>query len=192
LVNTPNTATWQLFDLAQPPRPLPRYTHCTIALLGEAALVDDQATRWLATQQRIRVLADLRQHRLVVIPNEDGNPWFVLRDVCSALGLLNPTNVYKRLHPDDLARVYLISSRSEGRLTPIISEAGLYDLIVRSDKPDARVFQRWIVIEVILSIRRTGSCQLSRNAIPEPNVGRLTELTAAPSRWSTSCPSPAA
>ena len=53
-------------DLAQSPRPLPRHTHRTIALLGKAALVDDQATRQLATQQTIRVLADLGQYWLVI------------------------------------------------------------------------------------------------------------------------------
>jgi hypothetical protein len=53
-------------DLAQAPRPLPRHTDRTIALLGKAAFVDDQATRRFAAQQTIRVLADLGQHWLVI------------------------------------------------------------------------------------------------------------------------------
>src|SRR5271170_2712956 len=55
-----------IVDLAQPPRPLPGDADRTIALLGKAALVDDQRARRLAAQKTIRVLADLRHHRLVV------------------------------------------------------------------------------------------------------------------------------
>ena len=55
-----------IVDLAQPPRPLPGYADRTIALLGKAALVDDQRARRLAAQKTIRVLADLRHHRIVV------------------------------------------------------------------------------------------------------------------------------
>ena len=55
-----------IVDLAQPPRPLPGDAHRTIALLGEAALVDDQRARRLAAQKSVRVPADLRHHRLVV------------------------------------------------------------------------------------------------------------------------------
>src|ERR1700689_2488983 len=55
-----------IVDLAQPPRPLPGHADRTIALLGKAALVDDQRARRLAAQKTIRVLADLRHHRLVV------------------------------------------------------------------------------------------------------------------------------
>src|SRR5271165_1000654 len=55
-----------IVDLAQPPGPLPRNANRAIALLGEAALVDDQATGRLAAQQAVGVLADLSRHRLVL------------------------------------------------------------------------------------------------------------------------------
>src|ERR1700752_2443913 len=55
-----------IVDLAQPPPPLPGHADRTIALLGKAALVDDERARRLAAQKTIRVLADLRHHPLAV------------------------------------------------------------------------------------------------------------------------------
>ena len=67
-----------VIDLPQTPRPLPRYANRTIALLGEAALVNDQAARRLATQQAVRILTDLCHHRFMV-------PWRVADEVLELL-----------------------------------------------------------------------------------------------------------
>jgi len=81
-----------------------------------------------------------------------GQPWWVLADVCKALGLSNPSMIADRLDDDERAKLNL------GRQgdTNIITESGLYAVILRSDKPNAKSFRRWITSEVLPSIRKYG------------------------------------
>ncbi len=93
--------------------------------------------------------------RVVVL---DGEPWFVARDVCAALGLTNPADAVNALDKDDLGSTEVVDSL--GRRNPnarIINEPGLYSLILRSRKPEAKAFKRWITHEVLPQIRKTGS-----------------------------------
>ncbi len=83
----------------------------------------------------------------------DNEPWFVLKDVCDVLGISNPTMVANRLDEDEVAKFDLGSRSGE---TNIINESGLYSVILRSDKPEARHFRKWITSEVLPSIRKTG------------------------------------
>nr|DAF67510.1 MAG TPA: repressor domain protein [Caudoviricetes sp.] len=86
----------------------------------------------------------------------DGEPWFVLKDVCEVLGLTNHKVVAKRLDGDEVSLTYLIDSVGRQQETTIINESGLYNVILRSDKPEAKPFRRWVTSEVLPSIRRTG------------------------------------
>lgn len=83
--------------------------------------------------------------------DQNGEPWFVAADVCRALDIGNPTQAIARLDSDEST---LISN--EGREMNIISEPGLYALVLGSRKPEAKAFKRWVTHEVIPSIRRTG------------------------------------
>lgn len=83
----------------------------------------------------------------------DGEPWFVLKDVCEALELSNPTSVAQRLDEDERAKFNL---GRQGEAI-IINESGLYAVILRSDKPQAKPFRKWLTNEVVPSIRKTGS-----------------------------------
>ena len=83
----------------------------------------------------------------------DNAPWWVLSDVCKALDLSNPTVVANRLEHDERSKFDL---GRQGNAT-IISESGLYSVILRSDKPQAKAFKRWVTHEVIPSIRRHGA-----------------------------------
>jgi anti-repressor protein len=85
-----------------------------------------------------------------------GEPWFVAADVCGALGLTNPKMVVSRLDGADVSQAD-ISSSGQTRKMSIINESGLYELIMRSNKPEARVFRRWVTSEVLPSIRKTGA-----------------------------------
>lgn len=85
---------------------------------------------------------------------KDGEPWFVLKDVCDALGLSNPTIVASRLDTDEVTKFDLGGLSGESN---IINESGLYNVILRSDKPEAKEFKRWITHEVIPSIRKHGA-----------------------------------
>ncbi|QNA93230.1 MULTISPECIES: phage antirepressor KilAC domain-containing protein [unclassified Microbacterium] len=82
----------------------------------------------------------------------DGDPWFSAVDVCAALEIGNTTQAMTRLDADERT---LISN--EGRDINVVSEAGLFSLILGSRKPEARAFKRWVTHEVLPSIRRTGS-----------------------------------
>jgi anti-repressor protein len=83
----------------------------------------------------------------------DGEPWWVLKDVCSVLGLSNPTIVADRLDDDERSK-FDLGRQGE---TNIVSESGLYNVIVRSDKPEAKRFKRWVTHEVLPAIRRHGA-----------------------------------
>lgn len=89
--------------------------------------------------------------RLVKI---DYEIWWVLADVCKILGYKNPTMILDRLDFDEKAKSDL---GLPGGDTNIINESGLYSVILRSDKPQAKQFKRWVTHEVLPSIRGTGS-----------------------------------
>lgn len=88
----------------------------------------------------------------------NGEPWFVAKDICDILELSNPTEALKALD-DDEKNTLRISEGIPERGNPnmnIISESGLYSLIFRSNKPEAKAFSRWVRHEVLPSIRKTG------------------------------------
>lgn len=85
----------------------------------------------------------------------DGEPWFVLKDVCQVLDLGSPHKVAERLDPDEKGR-NLIPTPGGNQETTIINESGLYNVILRSDKPEAKPFRKWVTSEVLPTIRRHG------------------------------------
>lgn len=95
--------------------------------------------------------------RTVII---DGEPWFVLSDVCKALDLSTPAKVRERLEDGVSSTHTITDSLGREQQATIINEDGLYDVILDSRKPDARQFRKWITSEVIPSIRKTGTYSL--------------------------------
>lgn len=83
---------------------------------------------------------------------QNNEPWFVLADVCKVLGIKNSADVSKRLDSDERSRFNL---GRQGEAT-IINESGLYAVILRSDKPQAKPFRKWVTSEVLPTIRKTG------------------------------------
>ncbi|WP_454199508.1 BRO family protein [Nocardia sp. Marseille-Q1738] len=90
--------------------------------------------------------------RTVVI---DGEPWFVARDICNILGLPNLSMAMQRL-ADDEKGVNRIDTPGGPQEMAVVSESGMYALVLRSDKPEAARFRRWITTEVLPTIRKTG------------------------------------
>ncbi len=112
-----------------------------------------------------------------VISGEDGEPWFVAKDVCDILGIA--TNHLREegrgLDSDEVAS--LPNWEGKGSAPLIINEPGLYKLIMRSRKPEAREFQRWVTHEVLPSIRKHGGYMLGQERMtPE-------QMLAASIRW---------
>ena len=86
----------------------------------------------------------------------DGEPWFVLRDVCNVLGLGTPARVAERLDTDEVSQTHITDSMGRQQEMTIINESGLYNVILRSDKPEAKPFRKWVTSEVLPTIRRHG------------------------------------
>lgn len=93
-----------------------------------------------------------------VAVGNDGEPWFVAKDVCDALGIRTDT-VRSIVEADDVTEITNPNSIgvTHGRAPLIISEAGLYMLVLKSRKPEARAFKRWVTHEVLPAIRRDGA-----------------------------------
>lgn len=97
------------------------------------------------------------QQSAVRTVERDGEPWFVLKDVCDVLNLTTPARVAERLDKDEVSQTHLTDSLGRQQETTIINESGLYSVILRSDKPEAKPFRKWVTSEVIPAIRRHGS-----------------------------------
>lgn len=87
----------------------------------------------------------------------DGHPWWVATDVCGALGIADTRKSVSYLDEDERTTSPVTDSLGREQQTFIINEPGLYSLILRSRKPEAKAFKRWITHEVLPAIRKTGS-----------------------------------
>ena len=108
----------------------------------------------MLTEQIIKIFENEKFGQIRTI-TKDGEPWFVLADVCRALEIRNSRMVAGRLDRDELMSVKLTSGGQRREMT-VINESGLYAVIIRSDKPQAQSFRKWLTSEVIPTIRRTG------------------------------------
>ena len=86
---------------------------------------------------------------------KDGEPWFVLKDVCNVLHIGNSRDVVARLDQDEKGVGQIDTLGGKQEMT-IINESGLYNVILRSDKPEAKPFRKWVTSEVLPTIRRHG------------------------------------
>lgn len=124
----------------------------------------------------------------------DGEPWFVARDVAAILGLGNVHSSLATLD-DDEKGIHTVETLGGSQQVSVVSEPGLYSLILRSRKPDAKAFKRWVTHEVLPAIRRTGSYvaklsprELAQLVIAEADradaaEARVAELAPAAEAW---------
>ena len=96
-----------------------------------------------------------------VIENNNGELWFIAKDVCNILELADVSMSVSKLDNDEkLVQKFFVAGQNRDVIT--INESGLYALIMRSNKPEARKFTKWITSEVIPSIRKTGSYSIAQ------------------------------
>lgn len=88
--------------------------------------------------------------------DENEQYWFAGIDVCKILSLENPTQTVESLDDDEKKLDYIIDSSGQQRKTWTINEFGLYSLVLKSRKPEAKEFKRWITHEVLPAIRKAG------------------------------------
>ena len=87
---------------------------------------------------------------------KDGEPWWVLKDVCGILGISKYRDTASRLDEDERGSVRVDTPGGEQEMT-VVNESGLYNVILRSDKPEAKPFRKWVTSEVLPSIRKHGA-----------------------------------
>lgn len=97
-----------------------------------------------------------------VMTDEFGNPWWVAKDVCDILEHSNHRVAIEMLDDDEkgVSKVYTLGGEQD---VSTVSESGLYTLILRSNKPEAKPFRKWVTSEVLPSIRKTGSYSVQKS-----------------------------
>jgi anti-repressor protein len=127
---------------------------------------------------------DFNSIQVRVLTDEHGNPWFLGADVCAILGTAT-NHIREYLDADEITNIRTTDIAQNGGKAPVfVSESGLYSLVLRSRKPEAREFKRWVTHEVLPSIRQTGSYSTDSFEValatalltPKAVAGILTEL----------------
>lgn len=111
------------------------------------------------------------EDKAIRVTDHQGNPWFIAKDVCDCLGL-DTSNLSKLLDDDERATCS-VQCTDQVRDMTMVNEPGLYSLVLRSRKPEAKNFKRWITHEVLPAIRKTG-----RYAAPAFDLDALTASAA--------------
>ena len=112
------------------------------------------------------------------VADNNGEPWFVAKDVCDALGIAT-NHVKDSLDSDEVCNLPIteIGPKQGGKAPLIVSEPGFYKLVMKSRKPEAKAFQRWVTHEVIPSIRKQGGYMTARaDETPEEIMARALML----------------
>ena len=99
---------------------------------------------------------DFKGAALRTLTDGTGEPWFVAKDVCDILELSNVGQALARLDEDEKNSIILNDGTPGSPNKAIVSEPGIYSLVLASRKPEAREFKRWVTHEVLPRIRRTG------------------------------------
>ena len=125
-------------------------------------------------EYRISDVTGLREDVRVEV--RDGEPWFVAADVCSILDIKDASDAVARVDQADRDQIPVRSGLQNRRMW-VVNESGLYDLVLRSDKPEARKFRRWITSVVLPTLRKTGRYEVAP-ALPKSYAEALRELAA--------------
>ncbi|KOA51608.1 antirepressor [Bifidobacterium animalis subsp. animalis MCC 0483] len=104
---------------------------------------------------------DFHGNEVRALTDAQNDPWFIAKDICDILGLSNVTVALSSLDEDEVSQIdpknYLGSETRSNQPINIVSEAGFYKLVLRSRKPVAKEFQRWVTHDVLPSIRQHGA-----------------------------------
>lgn len=90
---------------------------------------------------------------------KDGEPWFIAKDVCSSLGT-ESKDLRKILDDDEVDTIHHVDSIGRECEVLVVDESGLYSIILRSRKSEAKKFKKWVTKEVLPAIRKTGKYEL--------------------------------
>lgn len=93
--------------------------------------------------------------QLRAIQDESGEPWFIAKDVCDALCLGRQQDSTRYIDADEKGECLVDTPFGKQKMV-VINEPGFYKLVLKSRKPEAKAFQRWVTHEVLPSIRKKG------------------------------------
>lgn len=131
---------------------------------------------------------------------QDGDSWFVARDVCDVLELENTTRALDSLDEEDLT-LLKVKSGGQIREMKLVNEPGLYQLVLKSRTPAAKAFKRWITHDLLPTLRKQGHYELPGRATTDdvcmplrrylmlkgiPEVPRYNSLCMRASLWTRS------
>ena len=111
-----------------------------------------------------------------VVRDENGEPWFVAKDVLDVLDL--DKTALRKLDEDEKGVDSIHTPGGEQQMT-IVTEPGFYKLVMRSRKPEAKAFQRWVTHEVLPALRRDGGYMVARDETPEELMARALKAADA-------------
>ena len=116
-----------------------------------------------------------------IIQDDNGEVWFVAKDVCDILDIKNVTDAISTLDDDEKMTLDLSESHSKKRggaqSMNVINESGFYTLVFKSIKPEAREFRRWVTGTVLPQIRKTGSFTVEQSEQTQPKQKALPDST---------------
>lgn len=116
--------------------------------------------------QEIVIFQNKKLGNVRVVLDEKKEPLFCLKDVCNILGIVNPSNVKKRIKSNYLQEIEVgvnTGLAMQNIKMLFVNEAGLYDCIFASNKEEATIFKEWVFEEVLPSIRKTGKYEITKN-----------------------------
>lgn len=120
----------------------------------------------------IQIYNNAQFGELRAITDESGEPWFVARDIARALCVKNTHDATRTLD-DDEKGVEIFDTPGGAQKMTVVNESGFYRIVMRSNTPEAKAFQRWVTHEVLPAIRRTGGYIAAReDESPEEILAR--------------------
>ncbi len=114
---------------------------------------------------------NFKNYKIRTFTDEAGNIWFVAKDIADVLEIKNVSDAVKDFDDDEKSDIVLNYDGSTSGKALVLSESGLYSLIMRSRKAIAKPFQKWVTKKVLPSIRKTGSYSISQT----PNLQKIEE-----------------
>jgi len=106
--------------------------------------------------QYVMKLFEDQDHDQFRVIDRNGEPWFVLAEVCKKLGLSNPSDAASRLDDDEKDAISISDAIGRTQRMIVINESGLYSTILTSRVPGAKAFKKWVTSDVLPSIRKNG------------------------------------
>lgn len=126
----------------------------------------------------IQVFQNHHFGRIRAMRDENGEPLFVAKDICAILDLGNPRSSIALLD-DDEKGVHSVDTPGGKQQMTTVTEPGFYKLVMRSRKPEAKAFQRWVTHDVLPALRRDGGYMVARDETPEQTMARAVLLAQA-------------